>query len=424
MYRLAAILRVALGLGLVMALAQTAAAQDPGSSTPPAAPTSSPAPAAPATDQAAPAQATQPQDAPASTKAAGQALPPGQTPAKYPTGYAPDPVKKNKFDYVGPKDVVELAPTPMLDEEGRQRLDPDGKPMFNPPIRQQRDKRGNPLFDEKGQPVMQTATQMGYDDKGKKIHEKKEKPPKMVSVSIQRGTLTVDGMTGKAGLNYEIKDFKYIYLYAPWIGITIVSNSPFPGAKEQKAAFNDKTLTVNVEDHTLQLYSDKRLLDKKPESAWVSVDRNFKLPAKFPVIGYGETLKPPYSWPGSRENAELHGVVTPPPLPENLRPVALLKPCPAGQMRMPGRTPLPGENLPPQPCVPIVTALPGVGAPKPVAAGQPSAPAASPSAPAPAPAPPATPAPATPAAPSPAGDASPAPAPVAPPAAAPAPQPQ
>jgi hypothetical protein len=427
MNRLAGTLRGALGLGLALALTHIAEGQDPNRTTKPA-PSSAPVPA-PATQtpdqaaqpsaappQAVPPQAAQEQTAPgqaaptSTPPAGGQDLPPGQAPAKYPTGYAPIPGKKDKFEYVGPKNVVELAPTPMLDEEGRQQLDPDGKPMFNPPIRQQRDKHGNPLFDEHGKPVMQTATELGYDDKGKKIHEKKEKEPKMVSVSIERGTLTVDGMTGKAGLNYEIKDFKYIYLYAPWIGITIVSNSPFPGAKEQKGAFNDKTLTVTVEDHTMQLYSDKRLLDKKPESAWVSVDRNFKLPAKFPVVGYGETLKPPYTWPGSHENAALHGPVGPPPLPENLRPVILLQPCPAGQMRMPGRTPLPGENLPPQPCVPIGTALPGVGAPKPVAATHPPATDTTPVA-TPVAAPAATPAPA---APPPAADNSAAPAPVAP----------
>ncbi len=223
---------------------------------------------------------------------------------------------------------------------------------------------------------MQTPNEMGYDDKGKKLHEKKEKPPKMVSVSIERGTLTVDGLTGKAGMNYDIKNLKYIYLYAPWIGVTVVSTSQFPGAQEQKNAFNDKTLTVNVQDHTMQLYSDKRMLGKKPESAFVSVDRNFRLPSKFPVVGYGETLKPPYAWPGSKENAALKGPVAPPPLPPSLRATTLLQPCPPGQMREPGKTPLPGENLPPAPCVAIQKALPGVGTPKPAPTANSSAPAA------------------------------------------------
>jgi hypothetical protein len=372
------------------------AASAPAPTQPASAPAGTATPVQPAASQAVPGQSvstSQEAQTPSLTPVS-QTLPPGAAPGSTPghiTYYAPIPGKKNKTEYVGPKTLVELAPTPMLDEEGRQRLDPEGKPMFNPPVRQQRDKRGNPLFDENGKPVMQTPYDMGYDEKGKKIHVKNVKPPKMISVSVQRGILTVDGMAGKAGLNYEIKDLKFIYLYAPWIGITIVSHSPFPGAIEQKNAFDDKTLTVTVDTHKLQLYSDKRLLGKKPESAFVAVDRNFKLPAQFPVIGYGETLKPPYAWPGSRENAALKGPIAPPPLPVNLRPVTLLQPCPPGQMRMPGKTPLPGENLPPQPCVPIQKALPGVGAPK-VADAKPAAPVAAsatpvvvPSAPTPAP---------------------------------------
>src|SRR6202034_2759622 len=45
--------------------------------------------------------------------------------------------------YTGPNTVIVLAPTPMLDEVGTQRLDPDGQPMFNPAVRQQRDKKGH-----------------------------------------------------------------------------------------------------------------------------------------------------------------------------------------------------------------------------------------------------------------------------------------
>ena len=119
---------------------------------------------------------------------------------------------KNK-PYTGPTTLIELPPTPMLDEEGMQRQDPDGKLMFNPPVKQQRDKQGHPLFDADGKPVFQTKDDLGYDENGKKLHASKEKPPKMVAVSISRGTLTVDGMTGKAALNYEIKDLKYVYFY-------------------------------------------------------------------------------------------------------------------------------------------------------------------------------------------------------------------
>ncbi len=264
--------------------------------------------------------------------------------------------KKKKAEYTGPTTVVELPPTPMLDEEGKQRLDPEGKPMFNPPVRQQRDKKGHPLFDDKGKPVMQTAKELGYDEHGKKLHGEKEKKIRETPVSISRGVLTVDGLTGKAALNYDIADLKFIYLYAPGIGVTVVSNAPFPGAKEQKEAFNENTLTVGADGHTLQLSSENRLLGKKPESAFVLVDRDFTLPSKFPVMGYGTITKPPYAWPGAKPNAKLAGAVEAPPVPGNMLPVLLLKPCPAGQMRPAGKPALPGQPVVETPCVPIAKA--------------------------------------------------------------------
>jgi hypothetical protein len=259
-------------------------------------------------------------------------------------------MKAKKQEYTGPTTLVELPPTPMLDEEGIQRQDPDGKLMFNPPVKQQRDKQGHPLFDADNKPVFQTKDNLGFDENGKKLHPTKEKPPKVVAVSISRGTLTVDGMTGKAALNYEIKDLKYVYFYVPGIGTTVVSNEPFPGAVEQKHAFDDKTLTVTVNEHILQLSSDKRILGKAPESAFVLVDKSFTVPTKFPVMGYGPIRVAPYAWPGSRDNAELKGTVGPPPLPTNLRPALLLQPCPAGQMRT---AVLSGETAAQHPCTPI-----------------------------------------------------------------------
>ena len=262
--------------------------------------------------------------------------------------------KAKKVEYTGPNNVVVLPPTPMLDEEGRQRLDPDEQPMFNPSQQQQRDKKGHPLFAESGKPVFQTATDRGFDERGKKLHVVKVKEPKMTPVSISRGTFTVDGMIGKAELNYEIPDFKYIYMYAPGIGTLVVSNEPFLGAKEQRNAFEDKTLTVTVGDHKLQIGSDKRVLGKKPASAFVLVDRDFRLPSKYPVMGYGKVLKAPYTWPGGRPNEALAGAfVQPPPIPVSLKPVLLLSPCPAGQMRRAAPTVLPGQVAPDRPCVAI-----------------------------------------------------------------------
>jgi hypothetical protein len=301
--------------------------------------------------------------------------PPTQTPASAP---APRPAagKKGKVPYTGPTNVIEQAPTPMLDAEGKQRLDPEGKPMFNPPVKQQRDKFGHPLFDEKGQPVFQTATELGFDEHGHKLHGKKEKPPKTIKLAITRGTLTVDGMIGKAALNYDINDFKYVYLYAPWIGTVVVSNVMFPGAKSEANAFDKNTLTVTVDEHTMQLYSDKMLLGKKPEPAFVLVDREFKLPSKTPVVGYGETLRRPYNWPGAKTNPDSKAALNAPPVPASLRPTQMLPPCPKGQMR--ASVLLPGASTEAPPCVPIVAGQPAAAPAK-------SAPAPEP---APAPAPP------------------------------------
>ena len=286
-------------------------------------------------------QAQEPGAVPETTAPAAQTGPPPTIAAK-----------GKKAPYTGPNTVVEFAPTPMLDEEGKQRLDPEGKPMFNPPVRQQRDKKGHPLFDEGGKPVMQTATDLGYDEHAKKLKVKKEKPPKTVSMSVEHGTLTVDGMIGKAGLNYDIADLKYVYFFAPWVGTVVVSNVTFPGAKEQVKAFDGKTLTVTVDEHTFQLYSDKVLLGKgKPEPAYVAVNRDFLLPSKMPVMGFGATLRPPYSWPGAKVGKTATSFA--PPIPESLRPVVLLPPCPAGQMRTAGPPVLPGEKTVAQPCVAI-----------------------------------------------------------------------
>ena len=282
---------------------------------------------------------------------AAAASPTEATPSKPVAPVAPKKDRKDKAVYTGPTGIVVLPPTPMLDGEGKQLVDPDGKLIFNPATRQIRDKKGHPVFDAKNAPVFQTATNLGYDERGKKIAAKKVKSHKTIAISISAGTLTVDGWTGKARLNYDIADFKYLYIYAPGIGTTIVSSSSFPGAKEQPGGFNDQVLKIMVDGHPIELSSEKRLLGKKPVAAWVMVDRGFLLPAKFPVLGYGTTTQAPYVWPGAKDTIALRGPVQAPPLPADVRPALLLAPCPAGMIRSSAPTARQQPVAADQPCV-------------------------------------------------------------------------
>jgi hypothetical protein len=262
--------------------------------------------------------------------------------------------KHEKGPYTGTWDVVELPPAPMLDHEGKQRVDPDGNLMFNVALKQLRDKKGHPVFDDNDKPVFQTTTNLGYDVNGKKINAAKVKPPKMTPMSIVDGMLTVDGWTGKARLNYDIADLKYLYLYTPGIGTTIVSQNPFPGAKDVPGAFNGNSLKITVDGHLIELSSSKPLMGKgkKAESAWVVVDREYTLPVKSPVLGYGTTTKFPYAWPGSKDSGVKSSIFAP-PLPSDLRPTLALAACPKGMMRPMGSGRLPGQKAVDEPCVPI-----------------------------------------------------------------------
>jgi hypothetical protein len=295
--------------------------------------------------------------------------PPPVKPVKPVKVVVPKPPPVVKKPYTCPtssKEIITLEPTPVLDQEGKQVIDPDGKPLFNTAVKQQRDKKGYPVCTPDGKPVFQSKLDMGYDDKGKKIPIAKVKPEKERPIDITRGTFTVDGMIGKAEMNYHIPNLKYIYFYTPGIGIAVVSDEPFPGAVIQKTAFNSKTLTVMVGEHILQLASDKVILGKPghPEPAYVLLDREFKLPSKYPVVGYGTVRDAPYAWPGSKPNAILKGLVAVPPTPKSLRPVMLLSACPTGEMRQPlpdGFAALPGAQIPDQPCVPIGGVIKGAG---------------------------------------------------------------
>jgi hypothetical protein len=158
--------------------------------------------------------------------------------------------------------------------------------------------------------------------KMKPVKPVKEKPPKLVPVNIVHGELTVDGLIAKAGLNFQIADLKFFYIWVPGLGTAVVSNEPFPGAKIQVNALDGKVLTVDADGHQLQLACDQPLLNEKerkpkPVSMFVSVDRSFDKGSAYPEFGYGIVQKAPYNWPGTL--VDLHPNGNAPTLPSNLR---------------------------------------------------------------------------------------------------------
>lgn len=171
-----------------------------------------------------------------------------------------------------------------------------------------------------------------YDKHGKlvKAKVKKEKPPKLVPVDIVHGELTIDGLIAKAGLNFQIIDLKYLYVWVPGLGTAVISNQPFAGAKIQPDAIDGNTMTVKVDGHQLQLACDGDMLNReagkkifqgkkkeKPTSLYVALDTNYQLGSNYPQFGYGDQNKAPYNWPGTL--IDLRANTKAPALPENLR---------------------------------------------------------------------------------------------------------
>lgn len=221
------------------------------------------------------------------------------------TPLPPAHAKKLKGRYTGPTQIIVLPPTPVVDDQGAQRLDPDGKPMFNESVKQLRDKKGHPVFDAAGKPVFQTPTELGFDAKGHTIHPPRPiKAPAPEHMAVNGGFLIVDGIVHRAGLNLDIPELHFLYVYAPGIGVIVVSDAPFPAAVPQANAFNGKTLTFKVEKHVFQLSSNDRLLHK-PETAYILVDRRATLPTRLPVVGFGATPRGPYSWPSMHTATQL-----------------------------------------------------------------------------------------------------------------------
>ena len=157
--------------------------------------------------------------------------------------------------------------------------------------------------------------------KGHNGHEHDAEKARAFSTAVHSGILTVDGMVGKAQLNYDINNQQYLYFTVPGVGTAIVSQTRFMNALPQKGAFHGNALTFDANGHTVELTSANTLVGGKASEAWVAIDPLYGAEIRFPRMGFGDSLARPYAWPGSKpEKSDVNAFVTAPPLPKALRP--------------------------------------------------------------------------------------------------------
>jgi hypothetical protein len=113
-------------------------------------------------------------------------------------------------------------------------------------------------------------------------------------LTIRRGVLTVDGLTVKTGLSFRVADMRYMYVYVPGAGTTVIAERPFSGAWEQKSAFRGRTLTVNAGGNRLQLTAGNRM--RGTRSVYVRFDRGSVRGVDVPMVGFGEAALAPAVW--------------------------------------------------------------------------------------------------------------------------------
>ncbi len=270
-----------------------------------------------------------------STLAAGQAAPPKAPPSKT---ELKERHKQEKEEARKQKEAVEEANYLKLqgDDIVAPTLDADGKPIELKPC------------SKKDKECIKKRKAL--------LHRKK------TGMKIENATLTVDGWTGKARLNFDISEVKFLYVSAPTIGTVIASLEHFPNSVEQKNALDGKQLTLTTPaGNTLQIAGEHDLIDKKPHSLYVAIDAGYTQGGRYPTFGYGSTARAPYNWPGVRPPTEKERkvIANAPPLPQGMEAAQMNLPC---QKVAPGEQPKPvkinGVSMTPAAC-PAATATPG-----------------------------------------------------------------
>jgi hypothetical protein len=159
-------------------------------------------------------------------------------------------------------------------------------------------------------------------DKDKRKGDAKD-AAKVFNAQVRDGVLTVDGFVAKLKLNYDLVDANFLYFYVPQVGTAVVSLGPQPNAAIiEKAAFHGNTLTFSAGGHTFELTNANPMVSGKTADAYVHFDAATTALDRYPMMGFGNTVQAPYSWPAAlamNSSAEQHYVEAP-PLPRSLLP--------------------------------------------------------------------------------------------------------
>lgn len=111
---------------------------------------------------------------------------------------------------------------------------------------------------------------------------------------VERGVLTINGMTVKTRLNFRVADLRYLFVDVPGAGTAIISDRPFAGAREQKSAFRGGALTVIAGESRVQLSAAHKVHGNG--SAYVRLDRGSRSGSHVPEIGYGSAAMSRVTW--------------------------------------------------------------------------------------------------------------------------------
>lgn len=134
-------------------------------------------------------------------------------------------------------------------------------------------------------------------------------PDKRIFLEVRDGSLTVDGLTAKVQLNYEVKDQGYLYFFMPGEGTAIVSLVAMSDSERVEHAIRGSRMEFNVGGHDFKLDSAVPLIPNSTKNfkggkdakidIYVRFDRDANHLARTPMFGYGETTQAPYNWPYS-----------------------------------------------------------------------------------------------------------------------------